>query len=518
MKNYLAIFLVIALLVAGVSVSTHYLQKDQGVAFADETDTSSPQPTPTPKPTEKPCEHKNTYIYEGYPPTCTESGLTDGERCSDCEEVLRGRKYIPAYGHDIVTDEAFDPTCTKYGLKEGSHCAICDEIFVAQGVLPALGHDPVEDKGYPPTCTEPGLTDGSHCQRCGEVIVKQEVIPPLGHKPVADPAVKPECEKTGLTEGSHCSVCGATVVAQTVVPATGHEEKVLDAVKPTCTESGLTEGKYCLTCDKLTVKQEVVPATGHKEKVLEAVKPTCTEPGLTEGSLCVNCGKLFVKQEAIPATGHSYAAVVTAPLCKTEGYTTYTCRACGDSYVSDYTPGLAHWYGLWTPNLDGTHSADCLRECGKTETVACELFEISDEVEGESVVLTVCPVCGEHEALVFPVIENVEIEEMEKDALPTRGELLVRGMEAPFANEDVLFAFTAAYEHVGRVVDFNGRVQLKVAISELPEDFKLMHVVVVVDEETGVRSEEWVNLPHGYEDGYVVFETETMGLFLLMAE
>jgi len=516
MKNFLAVFLVIALLVTGVSISTYYLQKDQGVAYAYSTE--SVTPTPTPKPTEPPCEHKNTYIYEGYAPTCTESGLTDGVRCSDCDHVIRGRKYIPAYGHDIVTDEAFDPTCTKYGLKEGSHCANCDEIVVAQGVLPALGHDPVEDKGYPPTCTEPGLTDGSHCQRCGEALIKQEVIPPLGHKPVVDPAVKPECEKTGLTEGSHCSVCGATVVGQEIVPATGHAEKKLDAVKPTCTETGLTEGKYCLTCDKLIVKQEVVPATGHKTEKLDAVEPTCTKPGLTEGSQCANCGKLFVKQEAVPATGHNYVAKVTAPLCMTEGYTTYTCSACGDSYVSDYTKGLAHWYGLWTPNLDGTHSADCLRECGKTETVACELFEITDEVEGESIMLTVCPVCGEHEALVFPVIEDVEIEELEKDALPTYGELLVRGMETPFANEDVLHAFTAAYEHMGRVVNFNGRVQLKIAVSELPENFKLMHVVVVVNEETGARSEEWVNLPHSYEEGYVVFETDTYGLFLLMTE
>ncbi|MBQ9130841.1 MAG: leucine-rich repeat protein, partial [Clostridia bacterium] len=34
---------------------------------------------------------------------------------------------------------------------------------------------------------------------------------------------------------------------------------------------------------------------------------------------------------------HSYTATVTQPTATTQGYTTYTCEVCGDSYVSDYT-------------------------------------------------------------------------------------------------------------------------------------------------------------------------------------
>ena len=46
-----------------------------------------------------------------------------------------------------------------------------------------------------------------------------------------------------------------------------------------------------------------------------------------------------------PAHEHQYEAVVTAPTCTEEGYTTYTC-ACGDSYVADYTDALGHeWKG-----------------------------------------------------------------------------------------------------------------------------------------------------------------------------
>ena len=40
--------------------------------------------------------------------------------------------------------------------------------------------------------------------------------------------------------------------------------------------------------------------------------------------------------------------MVTAPTCDSEGYTTYTCGSCGDSYVADYSAKLEHSY------VDGT--------------------------------------------------------------------------------------------------------------------------------------------------------------------
>ena len=54
-----------------------------------------------------------------------------------------------------------------------------------------------------------------------------------------------------------------------------------------------------------------------------------------------------------PAHEHQYEAVVTAPTCTEEGYTTYTC-ACGDSYVADYTDALGHeWKGTTCQRCGG---------------------------------------------------------------------------------------------------------------------------------------------------------------------
>ena len=58
--------------------------------------------------------------------------------------------------------------------------------------------------------------------------------------------------------------------------------------------------------------------------------PTCTEKGYTTYT-CKRCGDHYTADE-VAALGHDYKAVVTAPTCTEKGYTTYTCTACGDHY------------------------------------------------------------------------------------------------------------------------------------------------------------------------------------------
>ena len=71
--------------------------------------------------------------------------------------------------------------------------------------------------------------------------------------------------------------------------------------------------------------------------------PTCTEQGYTTYT-CTICGDSYVT-DYTEATGHSHEAVVTDPTCTEQGYTTYIC-ACGDRYVTDYTDALGHdWNG-----------------------------------------------------------------------------------------------------------------------------------------------------------------------------
>jgi hypothetical protein len=75
--------------------------------------------------------------------------------------------------------------------------------------------------------------------------------------------------------------------------------------------------------------------TGHTHtyKTTTTRAATCTETGI-KLHLC-SCGESYT--ESIPSIGHSYTSVVTPPTATAQGYTTYTCKNCGDSYKGDYT-------------------------------------------------------------------------------------------------------------------------------------------------------------------------------------
>ena len=246
--------------------------------------------------------------------TCTEAGKTEGKHCSVCNEVLVAQKTVAALGHTEVVDEGKTATCTEKGLTTGKHCSVCNTVLVPQKETDALGHDMVKDSAKAPTCTETGLTEGSHCSRC-DYKVAQETVAALGHTEVVDAAVAATCTEAGKTEGKHCSVCKAVLVAQETVAALGHTEVVDAAVAATCTEAGKTEGKHCSVCKAVLVAQETVAALGHTEVVDAAVAATCTEAGKTEGKHCSVCNEVLVAQESVPATGHNYVDGV--------------CSACG---------------------------------------------------------------------------------------------------------------------------------------------------------------------------------------------
>lgn len=66
---------------------------------------------------------------------------------------------------------------------------------------------------------------------------------------------------------------------------------------------------------------------------------------------------------------HSYEAVVTAPTCIADGYTTYTCAGCGDTYTEAGDPATGHADENGDYKCD-VCSAKVLPEDGTTLTIA----------------------------------------------------------------------------------------------------------------------------------------------------
>ena len=88
-------------------------------------------------------------------------------------------------------------------------------------------------------------------------------------------------------------------------------------------------------------------AEGQSEHTLEkttVVDPTCTEQGYTIYT-CTACGET-VKADFVPANGHSYEESVVAPTCEKDGYTNHVCSVCGDSYRNNYVDAAGHQYTL----------------------------------------------------------------------------------------------------------------------------------------------------------------------------
>ena len=169
--------------------------------------------------TDKP-EHVHTEVTDpAKEPTCSETGLTEGKHCSECNEILVSQKTVDKKPHTEATIPAKDSTCKETGLTEGKYCSVCNEPITKQEIVPVKPHTEAIIPAKDSTCKETGLTEGKYCSVCNEIIIAQTIIPEKGHKRVTDSAVAPTFNSTGLTEGAHCSVCNTVILAQLVIPA-----------------------------------------------------------------------------------------------------------------------------------------------------------------------------------------------------------------------------------------------------------------------------------------------------------
>ena len=157
--------------------------------------------------------------------TCTEKGSYDVVvYCSVCNaEMTRETKTTDALGHKEETIPGKAATCTETGLTEGKKCSVCGETLKAQEVIEKAAHTEEIIPAVAPTYTETGLTEGKKCSVCGEILKAQEVVEKL--EPTAKPTVKPtqkptvdpddadDVPKTGDSNVVIYVVCGLMMMA-----------------------------------------------------------------------------------------------------------------------------------------------------------------------------------------------------------------------------------------------------------------------------------------------------------------
>ena len=359
--------------------------------------------------------------------------------CTTC-----GGQYYSA--HTFPANQSWDSDAENHWVS----CTVCHEAKTKVGAhLFVQGNDSSCLKSAA-TCVSPPVyyTNCAYCYRKGtDTYVHPWYGPdPNNHDLVHHDAKAPTCTEIGWDEYDACQREGCTYTTKVEIPALKHKLVHHDAKAPTCTETGWEEYDTCSRCDYTTYQE--IPALKHNLVHHDAKAPTCTEIGWEEYDTCSRCD--YTTKVEIPAAGHDYTEKVVKPTCGKGGYTLHTCKKCNDSYKDHQTKTLLHWYGEWTSNGDGTHSAACKREdCKHVSKTECAIVEFKQD----EATRTLCPVCGNvSDGTHLALVEEVKAE---GEHLPY-GELVLRMGET--ANGNTLLS--VCFEVSGKLTRPKGEVKI----------------------------------------------------------
>ncbi|MBQ4108365.1 MAG: leucine-rich repeat protein, partial [Clostridia bacterium] len=323
-------------------------------------------------------EHVHTEeIIPGVEATCTEDGLTEGKKCSDCGEILVEQKKKDAVG--------------KHKFENSYTCTLCNtEIYKeSQGLLFEISGDntyyivvgigdcadteiviPYTHEGLPVLA----IGDSAFLNRnIITAVIIPESVTTIGNSAfsgcvalvsVSIPDSVNEIRSNAfsgcilleiVTIGSNVSIIGDNAFSncdkleiyceqqskpdgwseswntssRPVSWEHTHTEEIIPAVESTCSKEGLSEGKKCSDCGKILLEQKPLRKKDHTEKKVPAVEPTCYKSGLTEGIKCSVCGEVLVAQETIAPHKEEIIPAVE-PTCTETGLTEgKKCADCG---------------------------------------------------------------------------------------------------------------------------------------------------------------------------------------------
>ena len=218
-----------------------------------------------------------------------------------------------------------------------------------------------------PTCTDKGFTTYT-CFKCGDSYVDSEV-PALGHN-----FVNGVCTRCGQAAMKATFVCdeGVSVTVYDKQDLTGAHENAAEAFPR---DSGTGEIDVSGSGQ---VNFVVNVAPGYQFESITA-EPAANYKNfkLPEETLVPNgyritkiTGDVTVTVKAVKnECQHNYKAAVTAPTCTAQGFTTYTCTKCGDSYVGDYTAKIAHNYVSGVCTVCGEKLLNVSISCGEGASI-----------------------------------------------------------------------------------------------------------------------------------------------------
>ncbi len=249
---------------------------------------------------------------------------------------------IPVKEHTPVTVPGKESTCTETGLTDGKKCSVCNEVLVEQEVIPEKPHTPgeaVKENETSATCTAEGSYDEVvYCTVCKNEISrdkKKTVTIPHTIGILTEKIAEATCTAEGREKTvTICKVCKTVFSTETkTIAKTAHTPG--EAVKEneaaaTCTAEGsYDEVVYCSVCTaELSREPKTEEKIAHDFELVSETAATCTADG-EKSYKCTRCDE--TKTEKLTANGHSWGEWVTVkePTATEEGLAKRTCSACG---------------------------------------------------------------------------------------------------------------------------------------------------------------------------------------------
>lgn len=334
------------------------------------------------------------------PASCTVNGsYLSTVYCEECANVITSETVtVTAPGHtggEKVRENEVAPSCTVDGsYDEVIKCTVCGEEVSRKTVTVGASHingEPVITQ-KPSTCLEAGFIKTTvSCTVCYEVLSESTVPVEKAEHTAGEAAKENEVKATCTTDGSYdmvtrCNVCGFIMLSEHFTTSAGdHDWGEWETVTPvSCTANGL-EKRVC-KIDASHTEENVLATAGHTDgenEEVERVDATCLDEGyyitaikctvcgtetsrtrtvltakghnfgdwyVNESATCEKEGEekrdcdgcYFFETRSIEKSEHNYESEITHPTCTENGYTTYTCSECKNTYKDNTVNNLGH--------------------------------------------------------------------------------------------------------------------------------------------------------------------------------
>ena len=263
-------------------------------------------------------------------PTCTVDGYDEYD-CELCNRTIKNN-IVTALGHQYVS-ETILPTCVNRGYTTYK-CTICNNSYNSDYV-DATGHNGEILEKVDPTCDSRGYTKYK-CTVCS--VEYTENFNALGHNYVD--GICSRCNKTEpvihLNENLNVNIekGGYVELIKFIPEESGTYYFYSDSTSDTY--------GYLYDSDMKQLASNDSSGNNNNFKISYSFEAGKTYYLGAKYYSSTKTGSFYVGLFDSYTNGHQYTQTVTEPTCTESGYTTYTCKVCQDTYISDWIDPTGH--------------------------------------------------------------------------------------------------------------------------------------------------------------------------------